>query len=187
MALRSTPTSWGVMAKTFHWAVAALVIYSIGYGWWMTHVAERAERMALYQSHSSIGYDLLFLLLLRLAWRLIDRAPDLPDGLQHWERLTARASHVLLYLLTLAVSVGGWLLLGTFSRTIEGTLFGVVPVPPPVLARSLHRTLEESHEFLSYTLLALIAVHVAAALRHHYIKKNDVLRRMGWDGRANVP
>ena len=178
MTLRSTPTAWGVMAKTFHWAVAALVIYSTGYGWWMTHVAERAGRMARYQSHGSIGYDLLFLLLLRLGWRLIDRGPALPDDLRRWERV----SHVLLYLLMLAVSVGGWLLLGTFSRTIEGSLFGVVPVPPPVLDRSLHRMLEEGHEFLSYALLALIAVHVAAALRHHFIKKNDVLRRMGWGG-----
>jgi len=184
MTLRSTPTAWGAMAKTFHWAVAALVIVSTGYGWWMTHVAERAGRPALYQFHSSIGYDLLFLLLLRLAWRLIDRAPALPENLQRRERLAAHASHVLLYLLMLAVSIGGWLLLGTFSRTIEGTLFGLVPVPPPVLDRSLHRMLEEGHEFLYYALLALIAVHVAAALRHHFIKKNDVLRRMGWGGRV---
>jgi cytochrome b561 len=182
MALGSTPTAWGAMAKTFHWVVAALVIYSTGYGWWMTHVAERAGRTALYQSHSSIGYDLLLLLVLRLAWRLIDRAPALPDNLQRWERVTARASHVLLYLLMLAVSIGGWLLLGTFSRTIEGTLFGIIAVPPPVLDRSLHGVLEEGHEFLAYALLALVAVHVAAALRHHYIKKNDVLRRMGWGG-----
>jgi cytochrome b561 len=184
MTLRSTPTAWGAIAKTFHWVVAALVIFSTGYGWWMSHVAERAGRPALYQFHSSIGYDLLFLLLLRLAWRLIDRAPALPEDLRRWERVAAHLSHVLLYLLMLAVSVGGWLLLGTFSRTIEGTLFGLVPIPPPVLDRSLHRILEESHEFLSYALLALIAVHVAAALRHHFIKKNDVLRRMGWGGRV---
>lgn len=164
--------------------VAALVIFSTGCGWWMSHVAERAGRPALYQFHSSIGYDLLFLLVLRLAWRLIDRAPALPENLLRWERVAAHLSHVLLYLLMLAVSIGGWLLLGTFSRTIEGTLFGVVPVPPPVLDRSLHKALEESHEFLSYALLILVAVHVAAALRHHFIKKNDLLRRMGWCGRV---
>jgi cytochrome b561 len=184
MALRSTPTAWGAIAKTFHWVVAALVIYSTGYGWWMTHVAERAGRPALYQFHSSIGYDLLFLLLLRLAWRLIDWPPVLPENLRRWERVAAHLSHVLLYVLMLAVSIGGWLLLGTFSRTIEGTLFGIVPVPPPVLDRSFHRVLEESHEFLSYALLALITVHVVAALRHHFIKKNDILRRMGWGGRV---
>lgn len=182
MALRSTPTAWGAIAKTFHWVVAALVIFSTGYGWWMSHVAERAGRLALYQFHSSIGYDLLFLVLLRLAWRLIDRPPALPEDLQRWERLAARFSHVLLYLLLLAVSIGGWLLLGTFSRTIEGTLFGVIPVPPPALNRLLHKILEEGHEILSYALLVLVAVHVAGALRHHFIKRNDVLRRMGWGG-----
>ena len=184
MALRSTPTGWGSVAKAFHWVVAALVGFSTGYGWWMSHVAERAGRLALYQFHSSIGYDLLFLLLLRLAWRLIERAPALPENLQRWERVAAHLSHVLLYLLMLAVSVGGWLLLGTFSRTIEGTLFGLVAVPPPVLDRSFHKVLEESHEFISYALLALIALHIAAALRHHFIKKNDVLRRMAWGRRV---
>ena len=184
MTLRSTPTAWGAIAKMFHWLVAALVIFSTGYGWWMSHVAERAGRLALYQFHSSIGYDLLFLLLLRLAWRLIDRTPALPGNLLHWERVAAHFSHVLLYLLTLAASIGGWLLLGTFSRTIQGTLFGLVAVPPPVLDRSLHRVMEAGHEFVSYALLALIAVHVAAALRHHFIKKNDILRRMVWGGRG---
>ena len=151
----------------------------------MSDVAERAGRLALYQFDSSIGYDLLFLLvLLRLAWRLIDWAPALPESLRRWERVVARPSHVLLCLLMLVVSTGGWLLLGTFSRIIEGTLFGLIPVPPPVLDRSLHKVLEQSHEFLSCALLALIVVHVAAALRHHFIKKNEVLRRMGSGGRV---
>jgi cytochrome b561 len=180
MRLRNTPGAWGVISKTFHWVAAALVFFSVAYGWWMTHVAERAGRLSLYQFHSSIGYDLLFLLLLRLVWRAIDRAPALPDGTKRWERMAANGGHALLYALMLAATVGGWLLLGTFSRTIEGALFGIVPVPPPVLDRSLHRLLEESHEVLSYALLVLVVVHIAGALRHHFIKKNDVLRRMWW-------
>jgi cytochrome b561 len=184
MALRNTPTTWGLISRAFHWLAAALVGFSLAYGWWMSHLAERAGRLALYQFHSSIGYDLLFLLVLRLAWRAMDRAPALPEDTKRWERAAAQLGHSLLYVLMLAACVGGWLLLGTFSRTIEGTLFGIIPVPPPVLSRSLHKVLEESHEFLSYALLVLIAVHVAAALRHHFIKKNDILRRMGWDGRA---
>ena len=181
MTLRSTATAWGSIAKAFHWLVAALVIYSIAYGWWMTHLAAREGRLALYALHSSIGYDLLLLLLLRLAWRSIDRAPAPPGDSKRWERLAARAVHALLYALLLAVSIGGWLLLGTFSRRIEGTLLGLVPIPPPALGRSLHDVLEKSHEVLSYVLLALVALHVAAALRHHFIKKNDVLQRM-WMG-----
>jgi len=180
MIFRSTVAAWGIIAKAFHWVAAALVFFSIGYGWWMTHLAPRAGRIALYQFHASVGYALLLLLLLRLAWRFFDRAPALPEDQPSWERVAAHLSHVLLYLLMLAASVGGWLLLGTFSRPISGTLFGLVAVPPPALGRSLHRLLEESHEFLSYALLALIAVHVVAALRHHFIKKNDVLKRMGW-------
>ena len=179
--LRNTHTAWGSIAKSFHWGIAALVIFSIGYGWWMTHLAVRAGRLSLYAFHSSIGYDLLFLLLLRLCWRAIDVVPDAPQNAQPWERKAAYASHVLLYVLTLAVCVTGWLMLGAFSRPIAAELFGAFPVPLLTTPnRPLHDLLEDVHRVLSYALLALIVVHVAAALRHHFIKRNDVLRRMWW-------
>ena len=183
MTLRNTQSTWGSIAKILHWTVAALVFFSIGYGWWMTHLAERAGRLTFYALHSSIGYDLLLLMLMRLIWRSVDRAPALPEGTRPWERAAARLGQALLYVLMLAASIGGWLLLGTFSRSIEGTLFGLVTVPPPILGRSLHGVFEEAHEFLAYALLAMVAVHVAGALRHHFIKRNDLLTRMGWSVR----
>ena len=179
--LRNTQTAWGSVAKSFHWVVAALVIFSISYGWWMTHLAARAGRLSLYQFHSSIGYDLLFLLLLRLCWRAIDAVPAMPQNTRRWEHTAAHVSHVLLYVLTLAVCITGWLMLGAFSRPIAATLFGLFPVPLITTPDGpLHDLLEEVHRMLSYALLALIVVHVAAALRHHFIKRNDILRRMWW-------
>ena len=179
--LRNSTTAWGSIAKSFHWVLAALVIFSIGYGWWMTHLAVRAGRLSLYGFHSSLSYDLLFLLVLRLVWRAIDPAPLLPRNTLHWERRAAYASHLLLYVLMLAVCISGWLMLGAFSRPINATLFGMIPVPTLTTPdRPLHDLLEDIHRILSYALLALIVVHVAAALRHHFIKRNDVLRRMWW-------
>lgn len=180
MMLRNTPNEWGSLAKSLHWIVAALVIFLLAYGWWMAHLAPRSGRLGLYELHSSIGYDLLFLVILRLLWRVIDRAPALPADLKRWEMISARAGHFLLYLLVLAVSVTGWLLLGTFSRPVAATLFQSIPVPVMNLTgdRMLHGLFEKSHAILSYALLALIVVHVLAALRHHFIKKNDILRRM---------
>jgi cytochrome b561 len=176
--LRNTQTAWGPVARALHWTVACAVIFSVGFGWWMTHLAERAGRLSLYQFHSSIGYGVLLLLVLRLGWRLLDPAPPMPADTLRWERIAARTGHALLYLDSLAVIISGWLLTGTMRRPIEASLLGLVNVPVPALGREMHELLEETHEVLSYLLLALILVHVAGALRHHFIKKNDILKRM---------
>jgi cytochrome b561 len=180
MTLRNSQIAWGAIARTFHWLIAALAIFLIAYGWWMTHFAQRADRLAHYSFHSSIGYDLLLLLVFRLCWRVMDPAPLMPPVMVRWERIAAMSSHILLYVLLLAVSVTGWLLAGTLRRPLSATLFGFIPVPVMnnAVDRAFHDLMEDSHQIMSYVLLALVVVHVAAALRHHYIKKNDILRRM---------
>jgi cytochrome b561 len=180
MALRNSTTAWGSLARSFHWLGAVLTIFLIAFGWWMIHLAERAERLANFGIHASIGYDLLLLIALRLCWRAIDRGPALPAELLRWERVTAHLGHILLYVLLLAVSVTGWMIVSSARRPIDATLLGFIPVPLLDRAgdRAFHDLAEDVHRVLSYTLLVLVIVHVAAALRHHYVKKNDVLRRM---------
>jgi len=178
--LQSTARQWGSIAKLFHWAGALLIFYLLADGWWMTHLAERAGRLPLYRSHAVLGYNVLLLFALRIAWRGIDRTtPSMPPGMKPWQWSVALATHGLLYLLVLAVSFTGWLLAGTFREPLSGTLLGVIPVPMLTHDASLHRPMEEAHEALSYALLALIVFHVVAALRHHFILRSDVLRRMG--------
>src|SRR5450759_1924314 len=157
--LRNTQTAWGSVAKSFHWVVAALVIFSISYGGWMTHLAAGGGRRSPYQFLSAIGYDLLLLLLLRLGLRAIDAAPAMPQNTQRWEHTAAHVSHALLYVLTLAVCITGWLMLGAFSRPIAATLFGLFPVPLITTPDGpLHDLLEEVHRILSYALLVLIVI-----------------------------
>jgi cytochrome b561 len=164
----------------FHWAGAAFIVYLLADGWWMTHMAERAGRLPMYRSHAVLGYNVLLLFALRIAWRGIDRVtPAMPQGAKPWEWALAQATHGILYLLVLAASITGWLLAGTFRQPLDGTLLGVITVPMLTHDASLHRPMEEAHEVLSYALLALIVFHVAAALRHHFMLRNDVLRRMG--------
>jgi cytochrome b561 len=176
--LRNSESKWGTVAKVFHWVIAVVLLVSLAYGWWMTHLAERAVRFDHYGLHGSIGYDLLLLLLLRLGWRTLDRAPLPPPGIARWERIAAQTGHVLLYVLTLTVCIAGWLLAGTMRRPLDAELFGLVPIPVWALGRSYHEVFEDAHKIVAYALLALIVVHVVAALRHHFIKRNDVLRRM---------
>ena len=178
--LLSNAKQWGWIAKLFHWAGAAFIVYLLADGWWMTHIAERAGRLPMYRSHAVLGYNVLLLFALRIAWRGLDRTtPGMPQSMKPWQWSVALATHGILYLLVLAVSIIGWLLAGTFREPLEGTLLGVIPVPMLTHDASLHRAMEETHEALSYVLLALIVFHVAAALRHHFVLRNDVLRRMG--------
>ena len=183
--LKNTATTWGSAAKLLHWAGAVLVIYLIVDGWWMTHMVERAGRFAAYGEHALIGYYVLLLTALRIVWRLANPTPPAPPDSLPWERLAAHASHVILYILTFGLSLTGWLMAGLGRRPLEAMMFGFVRVPLASRTpdRTLHDLLEDTHRALAYVLLALIVVHVGAALRHHFYKKNDILRRMGWASR----
>jgi len=177
--LKNSTSEWGTPAKLFHWLSAVLIIFLIGYGWWMTHEVGRSGRFAAYQLHSLIGYYAFVLIALRLAWRAFNPTPALPPASLGWERVAAHISHALLYLLTVALSLTGWIMAGVGRRTIEAKVFGLpVPLISRTPDRALHDLLEDTHRVIAYVLLALIAIHIVAALRHHISKKNDVLRRM---------
>ncbi len=180
----NTESRWGWPAKTLHWIAAAVVLVLLVHGWWMTHMTPRPERFANYGWHAALGYDLLALLILRLLWRWTHAVPALPADLQRWERIAAQAGHALLYLLLFGASLTGWALAGTFRTPMTKDLLGI-PLPPIVTDRSLHNLFEESHTIASYLLAVLVMVHIAGALRHHFVKRNDVLRRMWIEGKSS--
>ena len=170
---RNSKLHWGAAARLFHWLGAIVIAVLIGHGWWMTHQAVREQRFPNYGLHADIGYIFLALLLVRFVWKLINPTPDLPAESKAWERLLAHAVHWLLYALMLATALLGWGLAGTFRRPV-----GDFTLPAIVTDRGLHESLEHWHRVFSYALLALVAAHVAAALWHHFVKRNDVLRGM---------
>jgi cytochrome b561 len=178
--VRNTATLWGWPAKLLHWIGAIAILLLLGHGWWMVHLADRSIRFANYHWHSALGYDLLALLVLRLLWRWTHVVPALPDRLQSWERIAAQTGHALLYVLMFAASLSGWALAGTFRTPIVKDLFGI-SIPQIVSDRSMHDFYELAHTIASYLLAVLVVVHIAGALRHHFVKSNDVLRRM-WFG-----
>ena len=180
--LGNSEKAWGWPAKLLHWVGAVLILLLLGHGWWMTHMAPRPDRLAHYAGHAALGYDLLALLILRLLWRWTHTVPALPAELATWERFSAKAGHFGLYFLMFASTLTGWVLAGTFRVQMNKDAFGVtVPQIITIQDRAVRGTIEESHMILSYLLAALIIVHIVSALRHHWIKHNDVLRRM-WFG-----
>ena len=180
--LANSDNTWGWPAKLLHWIGAILILLLLGHGWWMTHMAPRPDRLAHYAGHAALGYDFLALLVLRLLWRWTHAVPALPAELKSWERWSALAGHVGLYLLMFGSTLTGWALAGTFRSPMDKDAFGI-----PVLAiytsqdRAMHNLFEQWHLILSYALAVLIVVHILGALRHHLVKRTDVMRRMWFE------
>jgi cytochrome b561 len=181
--MTNTKTEWGWLAKLLHWLGAILILLLLGHGWWMTHLAPRGpDRILHYAGHAALGYDLLALLIIRMLWRWTQTVPALPADLAPWERLSAHVGHYGLYLLMFASTLTGWALAGTFRDPLNKDAFGI-PVPSILISqdRATHQFYEHWHEYLSYALAVLVVIHIIGALRHHLIKRSDVMRRM-WFG-----
>jgi len=175
----NTSEGWGWPARTLHWLIALMVLGLFGFGLWMTEVPPRSEQLYYFAIHASVGITLLALMLVRYVWWMSNRAPAAPEGTPAWQRMAAKTSHRLLYLLTFATALAGWAMSGTFDKPLEPMLFGLVPVPQFLTAGSpYHELLMETHETLAFALIALVAVHTSAALYHHFVLRDGVLRRM---------
>jgi cytochrome b561 len=178
--LRSTDAGWGAGVRAFHWLIAALILAQGVIGLAMVGMGLAPAKLRVFALHKSIGLTILALALLRIAWRLTERRPADPPGTPRWQRRVARAMHVVLYLLILALPLSGW----WFNSAANAPLawFGLVDVPsltggyaPVWKPRALFL-----HQVLFWLLVALLVVHVGAALWHHFKQRDDVLRRMLW-------
>ncbi|MEI9902023.1 MAG: cytochrome b [Hyphomicrobium sp.] len=185
--IRNTQDAWGWPAIALHWLVALLVISTFGLGLWMGEVPARVDRPYYYAIHASLGITLFAILLLRIVWALLNPVPAAPPGTSHLQHTAARFTHLTLYVLTLATVSFGWLLAGLQDTPIEPLAFGIVPVPSPLpLSHAAEDFLEEAHEIAAYLLIAVAGLHVVAALWHHYVLRDNILRRMLGSGAQPV-
>jgi cytochrome b561 len=174
--IRNDATHWGWVSLVLHW-VTVLLILALGLiGPWMTDLPSGLQKIQVYALHKSLGLTVLALTVLRLGWRLVAGAPPLVP-MPRWQRLAAHGSHAALYALLLAMPLSGWLFNSAAGFPLRW--FGLVKMPAlahydkPLKALAL-----EWHEGLFYVLLAVVAVHVAAAFKHHFIDRDDTARRM---------
>ena len=182
------PTRYTRVAIILHWLIALLIIGQIFGGLYMTKAAPAGstEQFELYQLHKSFGLTILFASLARLVWRLTHRPPALPEGMAAWERIGARFSHVAFYALMIGVPLGGWALVSAspFADSVPTYIFGVIPWPHlPFFdgvadRQALTDLIANMHEFFAFATAALLVLHVAAALKHHFVNRDDVLTRM---------
>jgi len=171
------PSRYTHTAIALHWLLALLILTSLAVGLYMVELRLSPWKLKVYSWHKWLGVSIFLLVLLRLAWRLTHAAPPLPAGMPAWQRHAAAVSHGLLYLLMLAIPLSGWLM--SSAKGFQTVYFGVLPLPDLVeRSKILGDFLASTHVTLNYTLMALLLIHVAAALKHHFIDRDDVLRRM---------
>jgi cytochrome b561 len=170
-------SSWSATAKFLHWLVAVLIFlqFTLGYlakGWPLS-----PTKLDLFVWHKSTGILILTLVLLRLLNRLRASGVALPKGTPGWERIAARLSHLLLYVLMVSLPLSGWIV--NSAAGIPFKIFWWLELPPMGQADKQVATLTAHvHFWLGVAFVALLVVHIGAALRHHFVKRDGVLMRM---------
>ncbi len=193
MPLRNTRESWGLVARLLHWLIALLILALVAIGLYAANgftdsFDDLMARKDLTQFHKSLGFTAFVLVALRLVWRAVNPTPAPPPQSDALERAIARAGHVGLYALMIAVPVFGWLMASSsplndadaYPQTIPNEVFGLfhMPDPYPVGDREVSEFWGWMHFWAAMALIAVVAGHALAALWHHFVRGDNVLMRM---------
>ena len=171
------PARYTATAQILHWLLALLLFGLIGLGFYMRDLPLSPEKLQLYSWHKWAGVSAFLLAAIRLGWRLTHQPPALPASMSPAQRLAAHVGHLGLYVLMLAIPLSGWLM--SSAKGFQTVWFGVLPLPDLVAKdKALGDLLATLHLGLNLALLALLAGHIGAALKHHFIDRDDILTRM---------
>ena len=177
MVIRNTATRWGAVAQFLHWLIVVLIIVQVVLASIADDLPLGMKKLAMLARHKSVGITILGLALIRLMWRWANPTPPLPDTLRPYERALARFTHAALYFLLFAMPLSGWMM--SSARGFPVSWFGFFQLPDVVpKSKPLYEALLTTHQSLALVLAAVVTLHAAAALKHHFMMKDDVLRRM---------
>lgn len=174
----NTAERWGSVAIGLHWSVAALILLvQVPAGLVMLRVEAGALQNALFNVHKNVGLVIFALALVRVGWRLVNPVPALPLDVPGWQERIAHLTHFLLYALLFSLPVSGYLY----------TAFGGFPVPLFMVwdlaalvpaSEAQAEVWQAIHYWSQWALYVVVALHVAGALQHHFVRGDDVLRRI---------
>jgi cytochrome b561 len=184
------PARYTMPAIVLHWLIALGIIMNVSIMWVLDALPKAAER-PMVNLHKSIGLTVLGLAILRVLWRVTHAPPPLPEGTQRWERRAAHAVHLLLYVLIFALPLTGWIHDSAWKEgaTHPVTLYGIIPwfrigaikTLDPATKEQVHSLFGLIHTSCGYVLYAMLAAHLAGALKHQFLDNRPSLRRM-WAG-----
>ena len=180
-----TPARYSTTAIALHWLLGLALVGMLGMGLYMTGLPFSPQRLKLYNWHKWTGVAFLALTALRLLWRITHRPPALPAAMAQamptWQKVAHHGTHHMLYLLFFAVPLIGWAYSSAAGFPV--VFLGLWQLPDFVpVSKELAATIKPWHNISALTLGALILLHVAAALKHHWIDRDGLLARMSLRG-----
>jgi len=177
MQIRNTELRYGAIAQLLHWLVVALIITQFLLALKAESLSPGPAKIAVLAQHKSFGMTIFGLAVIRLVWRLFNPVPPMPVGPPQWQRAVAHVSHGALYTLIMITPLFGWMM--SSARNFPVSWFGLFTFPDLIQPdKPKYEFFHEAHEVLAFTLLAIALVHAFAALKHHFVDRDDVLRRM---------
>lgn len=164
------------VAIWLHWLIGLAVIANIGLAMLTEGLPREAHREAM-AIHKALGIAILALTVVRILWRLGHKPPPLPAGAPAWQRPLSKISHFLFYALLLLLPLSGWIWMSAADRPID--FFGLFTLPALVApAKELADVMHERHEVLGLAMLALVVLHILAALKHQFVDRDGLMRRV---------
>ena len=185
MGTGNTVTSWGWPARLLHWVMAGLILFQLGLGFRMVElVSDVYVQFGLYQTHKSWGFVIFTLALTRIIWQATHKPPELPVNMSALEVAMARGGHLALYALMVLLPITGWLMASASllqeTYGLKNMVFAWFEMPDPFQpgSKGLEDIFKSIHAWAAFALAVILAGHVAAALRHQFIRRDGLLRRM---------
>jgi cytochrome b561 len=177
--LEIRPERWNGFIISLHWAAGALILALLAVGWVMVYGGlDSAATFDLYQQHKSLGFTALALTALRLAARLLTTSPPAPISAR-WERRLAAVAQGSLYVLTICAILSGWLVVSLSPLPVPTRFFDLFVIPNIAQPDpSLFADAALAHKLAAWAIAFLVALHVAGALKHHFVDRDDVLKRI---------
>lgn len=175
MSFKNTTTAYGSVTKFFHWFIFILILCMLIAGFVLGYVPEAYQAVG-YNLHKLTGLSILILMLMRLVWSLVNPKPNLPAGVRWYEHVLERGVHGLIYLVVIGMPLAGWI--GSVAGGRPPHLGRYLIMLPIEQNKELSENAFTMHNTLAFTLITLLTIHILAALYHHFIRKDDVLRRM---------
>ena len=164
-------------AIALHWLAALLIFATFTLGVYMHELGFSPFKLKLVSYHKWIGVTIFLLTVARLAWRATHTPPPLPETIPPWQQRAAHGLHFMLYMLLLVIPISGWLM--SSAKGVPVVYLGLVQLPDLLSKdKALGDLLEEVHQALVFGMLLLVGLHIAAALKHHFIERDATLHRM---------
>ncbi len=165
------------VAISLHWLVALLIFAGWGLGFYMTDLPLSPAKLRYFSWHKWMGVTTFILAFLRVGWLATHSAPRLPRVIPPWQARAARVTHFVLYLLMFVIPLSGWLM--SSAKGVPTVYFGVLPLPDLIgKDKAIGHILEAVHSSLAFGLAALVGLHVAAAIKHHFMDRDGLMGRM---------